>query len=132
MMRSVYAALAITSLSACAGPPADSGNAPSPIEKLTAGKVAGAPLKCLPSYAARDQLVIGPDTIAYRDGSSRVSVNHLSEGCSPLDSHVTLVTHSVTSELCSGDFVSVIEPPSSFVTASCTLGDFIPYTAPSK
>lgn len=131
-MRRIFVALAIASLSACAVRPADDGNAPSPIDKLTAGKVAGAPLKCLPSYAARDQLVIGPDTIAYRDGSSRVYVNHLSEGCSPLDSHVTLVTHSITSELCTGDIVTVIEPPSSFVTASCSLGDFIPYTSPRK
>lgn len=127
-VRRIHLALAIASLSACTVRPDNPSNVPSPIERLTAGKTAGAPLKCLPSYVARDQLVLDSSTIAYRAGSGLAYVNHLA-GCPPLDSHLTLLTHPVTGELCRGDTVTLLEPPSNLPIGSCSLGDFIPYSS---
>ncbi len=131
-MRTTPLVLAITIVGACTVSSDNGSDLSSPIDRLTAGKMAGPPIKCLPSFVARDQLVLSSTTIAYRAGSSLVYVNHLAEGCPPLESHLTLVTHSLTGELCRGDIVTLVEPPSNMPVGSCSLGDFIPYTAASK
>ena len=58
-----------------APPPADADRPrPEQYEKLLAGKVAGKPISCLPTYRANDMVMIDEQTIAFRDGSSRVYV----------------------------------------------------------
>jgi uncharacterized protein DUF6491 len=99
-------------------------------EQLVAGKVAGAPLKCLHSFNQNDMIVIDEQTIAYRQGSNRVFINHLEQSCPGLGSPSTaLVTRSIgTSDTCRGDFARVLDTSSRMVVGSCVFGDFIPYT----
>lgn len=96
---------------------------------LTAGKVAGAPVSCVPHYRTGDMIVINDDTIAFRDGNRRVYVNHMLGGCSNLESgHNALVTRSSTSELCRGDIATVLDVTAHINVGSCVFGDFVPYT----
>lgn len=100
------------------------------LDALTAGKVAGAPVQCLPSYNQNDMIVIDEQTIAYRQGSSRLFVNHLRQGCPGLGRGSTvLVTRSFGSaETCRGDIAQVLDTGSRMIVGSCVFGDFVPYT----
>jgi hypothetical protein len=53
-------------------------------DRMLAGKAAGPPQSCLPHYRSNDMVVIDESTIAFRDGSRRVYVNHMMGGCSNL------------------------------------------------
>ena len=98
-------------------------------EQLLAGKVAGPPMSCLPSYRSNDMVVIDPHTIAFKDGSRRVYVNNMQGGCGNLGGGYTLVTKTYgTAELCRGDIAQVVDLQSHFTVGSCVFGDFIPYT----
>lgn len=95
------------------------------------GKVAGNPIRCLPTYRARDMLAIDEQTILFRDGRTTY-VSRMNGGCSGLGSSgYTLITKTVGgSDLCGGDIAQVADTASRMVVGSCTFGDFVPYTRP--
>jgi hypothetical protein len=100
-------------------------------DRLLAGKAAGPPLSCLPHYRSNDMVVIDESTIAFRDGSRRVYVNHMMGGCSNLGGTYALVTKQYGSaDLCRGDIGQVVDLTNHFTVGSCVFGDFIPYTKP--
>ena len=98
---------------------------------LTAGKVAGPPMSCLQMYRSGDMIVIDDSTIAFRDGTRRVYLNHMNGGCNGLDyGHNALVTRTTSTELCRGDIAQVLDTGAHITVGSCVFGDFIPYAAP--
>ena len=100
-------------------------------DQLLAGKVAGAPLSCLPTFRSSDMVVIDERTVAFRDGSSRVYVNHMQGGCSNLGGPYALVTRTFGgSQLCRGDIGQVVDLTNHFTVGSCVFGDFVPYSRP--
>ena len=100
-------------------------------DRLLAGKVAGPPQHCLPTYNQNDMVVIDEQTIAFRQGSSRVYVNHMEGGCSNLGGPYALVTKQFGSaQLCRGDIGQVVDLTNHFTVGSCVFGDFVPYTRP--
>lgn len=100
-------------------------------DKLLAGKVAEAPLSCMPTFHQDDMVIIDESTIAFRQGSSRVYVNHMQGGCSNLGGNYALVTKQFGSaQLCRGDIAQVVDLTNHFTVGSCVFGDFIPYTRP--
>jgi hypothetical protein len=100
-------------------------------ERLIAGKVAGPPVTCLPSYNSNDMIVIDERTIAYRAGGARTFINHMRGDCDGLGRSTALVTRSFGSgETCSGDVAQVADLTSRTVVGSCLFGEFIPYTKP--
>jgi len=100
-------------------------------EKLLTGKVAGPPQSCLSSYHNNDMVVIDESTIAFRQGSSLVYINHMQGGCSNLGGNYALVTKQFGSaQLCRGDIAQVVDLTNHFTVGSCVFGDFIPYTRP--
>ncbi|WP_156029824.1 hypothetical protein [Sphingomonas sp. URHD0057] len=133
-MRKFSILLTAILVSSCMGGPLQ----PSPAQvaqsqekfaKLTAGKVAGAPLSCLPSFRSSDMVVIDDDTIAFRNGPSQVYVNHMQGGgCLNLDGgRNTLVTRIPGPNLCRGDIAQVVDLPAGITVGSCVFGDFVPY-----
>lgn len=108
--------------------------APTPQEQakfasLTAGKVAGPPVSCLPTYRSNDMIVIDENTIAFRQGAGRVFINHMDGGCMNIrGGSNTLVTRTTGSSLCRGDIAQVVDRLSSIPVGSCVFGDFTPYT----
>jgi hypothetical protein len=132
-MRGISLLLVGAALGACstAPQPGRSAKAESHFRELVAGKVAGPAATCLPSYRARDMVVIDDQTLAFRDGSSRVWVTTLRNSCSNLGSgHYALVTRSFGSGLCSGDIAEVADLSSGFTVGSCVVGEFVPYSKP--
>ena len=114
-----------------AGPPVRTVKAQKEYDRLLAGKVAGAPVSCLQTYNQNDMVVIDESTIAFRDGSRRVYVNHMMGGCSNLGGAYALVTKQFGSaDLCRGDIGQVVDLTNHFTVGSCVFGDFIPYTRP--
>jgi len=112
-------------------PPIRSVKAQQEYERLLAGKVAGPPVSCLPSYNQNDMVVVDENTIAFRNGSSRVYVNHMQGGCNNLGGPYALVTRTFGSaQLCRGDVGQVVDVTNHFTVGSCVFGDFIPYTRP--
>ena len=101
------------------------------LQRELGGKVAGAPIRCLPTYRARDMLAIDEQTIIFRDGRTTY-VSRMKGGCSGLGSAgYTLITKTIGgSNLCGGDIAQVADISSGMVVGSCTFGDFVPYRRP--
>jgi hypothetical protein len=133
-MRSISLLLAGATLVSCAaGPqePTRSAQSVRQYEQLLAGKVAGPPVSCLPSYNANDMVVIDERTVAFKRGSNQVYVNHMQGGCSNLGGGYALVTKTFGgSGLCRGDVAQVVDIRNRMTVGSCAFGEFIPYTRP--
>lgn len=100
-------------------------------ERLIAGKVAGPPVHCLPSFNTGDMVVIDERTIAYRMGGSRTYINTMRGECDGLGRGNALVTRSFGSgDTCSGDIARVADLTSHVIVGSCAFGEFTPYTRP--
>lgn len=102
------------------------------LETLVAGKVAGPPLSCLPTYRSNDMVVVDDNTIAFRRGPSQVYINHMEGGgCLNIEhGHNTLVTRTIGSSLCRGDIAQVVDLQAGVPVGSCVFGDFVPFTRP--
>lgn len=129
-MRAIPLLIAAAALTGCMTqpqPPTRSAEGQAEFLKLTAGKVAGQPVTCLPSYQRNDMVTIDDGTVAFRNGRT-VYVNKLLGECSGLDSgFYTLVTTSSGSGLCRGDIARVTDIRTGMMAGSCAIGDFVPY-----
>jgi hypothetical protein len=98
-------------------------------EALVAGKVAGAPLSCLPSFDQFDMQVIDGRTVAYSLGSKTTYMVQLTQGCGALGSGgYTLVTRQLGGTgLCRGDSASVVDLASRTHAGFCMVQQITPY-----
>jgi hypothetical protein len=101
-------------------------------QSLLAGKVAGAPMSCLPSYNTNDMSVIDGRTVAFRTGTRTVYLVHLSEGCSLLGAgpYALLSRQFGGTGLCRGDIQQVFDTMNHTTVGSCVVSDIVPYTRP--
>ena len=133
-MRGIALLMIGATLASCAAAPQPgrSARAESHFQKLIAGKVAGPAMSCLPNYRSSDMVVIDDQTVAFRDGSRRVWLADLGQGCSHLGSgHYALVTRRYGGgSLCRGDIAQVADLTSGFTVGTCVFGDFTPYVKP--
>ncbi len=132
-MRATPLLLSLAALAGCSTqpPPASQmAESQAKFQQLTAGKVPGPAINCLPpSVRSRNLEVIDDSTFAYVDSSRRVYVNHVRGGCSNLGSgFYTLVVRSSGSGVCSGDIADVADVRTGMTYGSCALGQFVPYT----
>jgi len=111
--------------------PTRSAKAQEQYDQLLAGKVAGKPVSCLPTFNQNDMVVIDEQTIAFRQGRGRVYVNHMQGSCNSLGGTYALVTKQFgNAELCRGDIGQVVDLQNHFTVGSCVFGDFVPYSKP--
>jgi len=131
MMRPAAMLLVAASASACAASAMTeprTAKAEQALQRELVGKVAGAPVSCLPGFRAGDMTIVDDNTILFRDGRNKVYRNDPPGGCSPMGgSGYALVTRSISSQMCRGDIVHVTDLSSGTVAGSCALGDFVPY-----
>lgn len=103
-------------------------------EQLIAGKVAGPPLNCLPSFLKADEMsVIDDSTIAYSRGgrTAPVYVAHMRSPCTGLSgagSYALVTRQPDAGGLCSGDIAQVTDTMAHVTVGSCSFGEFVPYT----
>ena len=137
-MRSVIPLLIMGSVVGCTYAPAPRApmvdtRAQQKLTRLLAGKVAGAPQSCLPSYRQKDMTVIDDYTIAFRDGTNRVWLNKPPGGCNLLSAGpYALVTHTSIGSTCRGDIASVMDTINHASVGSCVFSDFVPYSTPGR
>ena len=135
-MRSVVPLLLIAAAGCTAAPPSESpmvqAKAQAKLNQLLAGKVAGEPQSCLPSYRANDMTVIDDYTILFKEGGT-VYVQKPRGGCYGIgNGNYTLVTRIAGSNrLCSGQIGEIVDRVSGYGFGSCVFGDFVPYRKPS-
>ena len=126
---------AVMILAACTtatSQPGRSAQAEADLTKALAGRVAGAPIKCIPTYRADDMDIIDDWTILFKDGSTTY-VQTPRGGCSGIAAHrnVLVSRPMPSSQLCSGDIQHLFDPVSRIGGGSCVFGDFVPYTKAS-
>ena len=131
-MRGLIFILMASAVTACTTAPQQapvrSVKAEEHLNKLLAGKAAGEPLSCLPSWQSNDMVVVDDNTVVFRDNANRVYVNNFRDGCSNLGSgSYTLVTRRVGGSLCSGEIAQVVDLQSGMTVGACSFGEFVPY-----
>lgn len=97
------------------------------LAKMLEGRVAGKPVRCLPTYAIDNSTIIDKTAIVYRSGS-KLYVNRPTGGASSLDSDDILLTRLYGSQLCNIDKVDLIDRTSRMWSGFVSLGEFVPYT----
>ena len=134
-MRAIPLLLIAAALTGCTTQPAEptrTAEAQAKFQQLTAGRVAGQPMSCLPHYKADEMITIDDRTVVFREGS-RIWVNHLLHECNGLDSGwYTLVTKSSGPGLCRGDISQVADVRTGVTMGSCAIGDFVPYQTAAR
>jgi len=134
-MRAIAVLMAGAVLASCMGvPPTPTRTAERQrdYELALLGKVPQPSVSCLPSYQSGDMKTIDESTIIFRQGSSRVWVNHMQAPCPGLgEGHYALVTHQFGGQgLCRGDIAQMVDTVSRIPAGSCVFGDFTPYVRP--
>jgi hypothetical protein len=135
-MRRISLLIAGTLLASCmAAPPMAQGPDPraaAEYQQLVGGKVAQAPIECLPNYYANDMRTIDGQTLGFRVGGSRAYIAHLTPGCELIGTgNYTLLTRQVGGMgLCRGDIEQVVDTSSHAHVGSCAIAQIIPYYRP--
>jgi hypothetical protein len=135
MRNILIASAAAAGLAACSTstePPVRSAEGQAAYLRAIEGRVAGAPMNCLPTWDANDMRVIDDQTIVFGERSNRVYVANLQAPCDNLGAPgYALVTRSPGSPgMCSGDIATVVQTSSGMMGGSCVIGTFTPYTRP--
>ncbi|MCL6698961.1 hypothetical protein LZ496_09225 [Sphingomonas sp. NSE70-1] len=132
LISSFSVAILLAACSTTAPQPERSAEAEAQLTKALAGRVAGAPIKCIPTYRADDMDIIDDWTILFKDGGT-VYVQNPRGGCPGIANHRNvLVSRPMPSnQLCSGDIQHLFDPVSKIGGGACVFSDFVPYTKAS-
>ena len=135
-MRRISLLIASSLLASCmTAPPPPRGPDPRAMQTyqmLVGGKVAQAPISCLPNYYANDMRTIDGRTLGFRVGQSRAYIIHLSPGCELMGTgNYTLLTRQVGGMgMCQNDIQEVVDLQSHTHVGSCSVVDIVPYYRP--
>ena len=134
--RTLLGISATALLASCSTTPVQESRSPKAQEDLDralAGRVAGPPVSCIPSYRSTDMQIIDDWTILFKDGRT-IYVQNPRGGCRGIGSGSnTLVTRLIgTSQLCSGDINHLVDLHSNIGGGACVFAPFIPYTKPAS
>jgi hypothetical protein len=78
-------------------------------------------------------VVVSENTVAFKQGRSRVWVNHMQGSCYNIDrGSNALVTRTSTTSLCRGDIATVVDTSTRTPVGSCVFGDFVPFTMAAR
>ena len=127
----VGAAVLVTS---CSTAPVQDTRSPKAARELAsalAGRTAGPPVRCLPSYRTSQMQIIDDWTILYRDGRTTY-VQNPRGGCRGIanGSYTMVIRQFGTNQQCHGDIVQLVDLRSGMGGGSCVFGPFTPYTKP--
>lgn len=132
LVPGLSAAILLAGCSTTPSQPERSAEAEAQLTKALAGRVAGAPIKCIPTYRANDMDIIDDWTILFKDGGT-IYVQNPRGGCPGIANHRNvLVSRPMPSnQLCSGDIQHLFDPVSRIGGGACVFSDFVPYTKTS-
>ena len=129
LIPGLSAVIIIAACSTTASQPTRSAQAEADLAKALAGRVAGTPVKCIPTYRADDMRIIDDWTILFKDGST-IYLQNPRGGCPGIAAHrnVLISKPMPSNQLCSGDIQQLFDPVSRIGGGACVFGDFVPYT----
>jgi hypothetical protein len=102
------------------------------LQKITAGRTAGAPQNCVPKSSRTKMQILDSSAIAVYDSAKRYNISLVSADCSFLKPSRQLVMDGTQPRLCAGDTFLVVAGDSDIQYGSCRWGQFIPYDRPEK
>ena len=134
-MRAITALIMTGALGSCTMAPPQPFRSPgkqAELQELLAGKVAQAPISCLPPLSDRDMRVIDDSTIVYRDGGARAYLVHMQGACNGItNGTAVLVTHEHGSPSpCRGDIATTVDVGSRMMAGSCAIDSIQPFVRP--
>lgn len=97
------------------------------LERTLAGLTPGEPLRCI----RRDQfneMRTFDGTILYVAGRGRIWRNQVVGNCAGLRRGDIVVSKTFGGQYCDGDIIQTRSPTGGFLSGSCSLGKFTPYT----
>lgn len=97
------------------------------LAKALAGLTPGKPQRCVRSDRITEMRGFEGE-ILYVAGRNKVWRNKTSGSCDGLRRGDIAVTKMIGPEYCSGDIVQTRTQTGGFITGSCSLGEFVPYT----
>jgi hypothetical protein len=120
-------------LAACATAPETAERSPDAQRELTrylAGRTAGQPQSCLPTFRSQEMVVVDERTILFRDGANRVWRTEMNGPCSGLGrpGNAIVTRQYGTGSLCRGEIAQIADTSNGFTVGSCSFGDFVPYS----
>lgn len=101
------------------------------LAKALDGKGAGKPVDCVSSIMGDRLRAVGDHTLIYKVNKQLTYRNDLVGTCHGLSFGDTLVLKVFGSQYCRGDIARVVNLTNGTLTGSCSLGDFVPYSAPA-
>ncbi len=102
------------------------------LDRQLAGKVAEKPINCIPMRSADQAIRISDDILLYRVSNRLVYRNDLAPSCNGLARNSDImVVRSISSQLCDGDIVNLVDRTSGSSYGGCALGKFTPYRMPT-
>jgi hypothetical protein len=136
-MRRIFLLIASSLLASCMTGPPPPPQPPTPeqvqeYQKLVGGKVAQAPISCLPNFYSNDMRTIDGRTLGFRMGQSRAYIVRLSPGCELLDrgGYTLLSRQPGGMGLCQNDIQEVVDLRSHMHVGSCVVASITPYYRP--
>lgn len=133
-MRKIITALAIGALALSGGAVVakEKKSGEQELAELLEGRVAGEPMKCIPTRRSSDSMTIIDGTaIVYKDGRT-IYVNRTAHPESLDWGDVLVINRFTGSELCKLDRVTTVDRGGGFFTGVVFLEDFVPYTLPEN
>ena len=129
LIPGLSAAIVLAACSTTASQQARSPQAEADLARALSGRVAGTPVRCIPTYRADDMQIIDDWTILFEDGST-IYLQNPRGGCPGIAAHrnVLISRPMPSNQLCSGDIQQLFDPVTRIGGGACVLGDFVPYT----
>jgi len=90
------------------------------------GRVAGEPVSCIDLHRVRSSRIITDTAIIY-DAGGVIYVNRPDNGADSLNQWDTMVTRTISTQLCNVDTVTMVDAGTRSFTGVVFLGDFVPY-----
>jgi hypothetical protein len=97
------------------------------LEKALAGLTPGEPMRCL-HRDQFNQIRTFDGTILYVAGRNRMWRNDVVGNCAGLRRGDIVVSKTFGSQYCEGDIIQTRSPTGGFLSGSCSLGRFTPFT----
>jgi len=97
------------------------------IAKITAGRVAEAPVGCIQQHQINSTEIISRTAIVYKMDNGTIYVNRPDSGATFLSKGDILVTDTRSPQLCSVDIVRLLDSGARMPSGSVGLGKFVPY-----
>lgn len=123
MVRLMAVACLVAAPALAAGPEGEA-----KLAGLLRGRIAGAPVSCIPQRRDNRGRTIEGIGVVYDVGATRY-LTRFDGGCQQLTAFTAFATRTPTTQLCAGDIAEIFTTTTPTINVgSCTFGRFTPYT----